>query len=247
MDWRPDVVVLDLGQPDLDGTDVLNMIRSVSTVPVVVATARDADAEIVGALDLSHRLRTPLAALRLDAESHGSAALIADVDRLQAEVSEVIRAARRPLHESMALHCDLAAVVEGRAAFWGAVADDDGRTWSCSVTPSGPHDVRLSEADAAAAVDVLLENVFAHTPDAAPYAVSVVRRGDRVELAVDDGGPGMGGAVVGRGASGGGSTGLGLDIATSAARSAGGDLRVERSALGGARIVLALPRTQEPG
>jgi DNA-binding response OmpR family regulator len=51
VDWQPDVVVLDLGLPDLDGVDVLRMLRGVSGVPVIVATARDDEAEIVRLLD----------------------------------------------------------------------------------------------------------------------------------------------------------------------------------------------------
>jgi DNA-binding response OmpR family regulator len=47
----PDAVILDLGLPDLDGLEVLKMIRAVSQVPVIVATARDDEAEIVKALD----------------------------------------------------------------------------------------------------------------------------------------------------------------------------------------------------
>lgn len=46
-----DVIVLDLGLPDLDGVEVLRMIRAVSQVPVVVATARDDEEDIIDVLD----------------------------------------------------------------------------------------------------------------------------------------------------------------------------------------------------
>src|SRR5665648_1070201 len=48
---RPDVVLLDLGLPDLGGASLLAMIRSVSDVPVIVVSARDDGDGIVAVLD----------------------------------------------------------------------------------------------------------------------------------------------------------------------------------------------------
>jgi DNA-binding response OmpR family regulator len=47
----PDLVMLDLGLPDLGGYEALRMIRAVSAVPVVVITARDDETEIIRVLD----------------------------------------------------------------------------------------------------------------------------------------------------------------------------------------------------
>jgi DNA-binding response OmpR family regulator len=48
---QPDLVLLDLGLPDLDGTELLRMIRAVSQVPVIVITARGTDDVVVKTLD----------------------------------------------------------------------------------------------------------------------------------------------------------------------------------------------------
>jgi two-component system KDP operon response regulator KdpE len=48
---RPDLVVLDLGLPDLDGMDVIRAIRGYAPTPIVVLSARTGSAEKVAALD----------------------------------------------------------------------------------------------------------------------------------------------------------------------------------------------------
>jgi DNA-binding response OmpR family regulator len=50
-DDRPDLVILDLGLPDIDGVDALRMMRTVSDVPVIVATARRSEIDIINLLN----------------------------------------------------------------------------------------------------------------------------------------------------------------------------------------------------
>lgn len=65
----PEVVILDLGLPDIDGEELLKMIRAVATVPVIVATARDEEQSVVRLLDAGadDYVVKPFSAAHLDA------------------------------------------------------------------------------------------------------------------------------------------------------------------------------------
>jgi signal transduction histidine kinase len=194
------------------------------------------------AADLAHRLRTPMTALRLEIDSLPDDAqrrrLVTGLDALHRLVDEVIRTARRPERDGAGAAADLVAVCAERVAFWSALAQDAGRPVDRRL-PVGAIRVRASEADLAAALDALLENVFAHTPDGTPMRVEVFRlRDGGGRVMVSDGGPGLNAVPAGRGVSAAGSTGLGMDIARRTAEAAGGAMHTGTSALGGAAVEL---------
>jgi two-component system KDP operon response regulator KdpE len=92
---RPDLVVLDLGLPDLDGRELLRMLRAVSAVPVIVATARDDDESIVQALDAGadDYVLKPFQAGQLEARIRAvlrRAAGAADTARTTARVGDLV-------------------------------------------------------------------------------------------------------------------------------------------------------------
>jgi signal transduction histidine kinase len=189
--------------------------------------------------DLSHRLRTPLTALRIDAESLRDGRLIQDVVAVERTVSEIIREARRQRGEPGGLACDAAAVIVERAGFWRPLAEDQDRLMTISV-PAEPVPVGVSGQDLASCADVLLENVFSHTQEGAALGIRLSHRaGGGGWLVVTDDGPGFGDdGTLRRGLSGGHSTGLGLDIARRVAEASGGSMTIGRSASGGGRVTL---------
>ncbi len=198
--------------------------------------------------DLSHRLRTPLTALRLDAGSvtdpELSIRLAEDLDELERTVDHVIHEARRQVREGPGVITDVAEIVRDRVRFWGALAEDQGRKWSSHVA-SGSLRTVAPAGDIAAALDALLGNVLAHTPDGAPYALDLRRLGAFIVLTLEDQGPGFSdSAAIERGASSSGSTGLGLDIVRRTAEASGGDLRISRSGNSGARVIVRFGLTE---
>jgi signal transduction histidine kinase len=197
--------------------------------------------------DLSHRLRTPLTALRLEAEAlrdpDESARLSAAADDIERAVTAVIQQARRRGAERPREGCDATTVVTERVAFWAVLAEDTDREVHRAV-PATPLPVSVPADDLAAALDALLGNVFAHTPDGTAFTVSLQPRphGGAI-LTVTDEGPGFPASHTGvmrRGASGGGSTGLGMDIARRAAEESGGSLSLSSGPSGGAVVRLEL-------
>jgi len=81
--YSPDIIILDLGLPDIDGIDIIHKVRSWSTVPIIVVSARSEDRDKIDALDagaddyltkpfsieeLLARLRVTLRRIRYDSD-----------------------------------------------------------------------------------------------------------------------------------------------------------------------------------
>lgn len=208
-------------------------------------------AEREAVADHSHRLRTPLTVLRLDAEGLADPVeaerLGADVDSLERTVDDIIHEARRPIREGIAARCDAALIVAERVDFFSALAVEENRAVKTELS-DGPLPVRVSAEDFAACVDALLHNVFAHTRAGTSFTVRLVGgTGDGragAKLTVSDEGPGFAAAdPLSRGSSGGASTGLGLDIVRRTAVASGGFVRVGNGA--GARVTVGFGSPDE--
>ncbi len=199
-------------------------------------------AEREAVADISHRLRTPLTTVRLQAESLADSeereAMLARVDRMQRAVDEVIADVRRRSDAGPG-SADLAAVVADRLRFWSVIAEEQDRTVTAMVPPVEVV-VPVSRAELGAAIDTLIGNVLTHTPRGVPFSVTV--RPDGPTLVVTDAGPGFptGFDPTARGVSGVGSTGLGLDIVRRLAERCSGSVRVGAAPEGGALVEVRL-------
>lgn len=249
-----------ISEPLLGVADVAHRLREGDLSARAVVTGTEETAELARALnglaertsellvaeraavaDLSHRLRTPVTALRLDADAvpdpELGRRLGEHIGVLQRSIDAIVREARRPVRTDLAGRCDATAVVRERVAFWRVLAEDQGRPVELSV-PSATLPVPVAADDLADLVDVLIDNVFAHTSEPAGFAVRLAEDARVVRLEVADRGPGPADLRPGRRQ---GSTGLGLDIARRTAEAAGGTLRLRPGAAGGTTVEVTLP------
>lgn len=200
--------------------------------------------------DLSHRLRTPVTALRLDVESlidpDERDRMARHVEALTAAVDAAVTAARGPLPVAARTTCDAGRVVRDRARFWSVLAEETCRQFTV-CTPERPALVAVSGDLLGAALDALLDNVFRHTPDHTSFALAVVLTEQGTDVAVEDRGPGIPAttsAVLRRTSPG--STGIGLDVVRRTVEQAGGALLVRRTEHDGARVTMSFPTLAEP-
>jgi len=196
--------------------------------------------------DLSHRLRTPITALRLDtdalAQPEEREQMEAHVAELVTAVDTVIEAARS--HRRRApVRSDAAQVVRDRAKFWSVLAASQDRPFTVEVVDSKAL-VAAGAAELGAGLDVILDNVFKHTEPGTALSLSVTADRSSVKVTVADAGPGMSDAKLARrGRSGTGSTGIGMDVARRTAEHAGGSIELGPGLEGrGLSVTLRLPR-----
>lgn len=190
--------------------------------------------------DLSHRLRTPLTSLRLQAESLQDEGerqrMLFQVDRLERAMTQVIELARSPGSNEPS-RCDLNEVVRSRADFWAVLAEEHGREFVVLLDERGPLPLQLSSEEVSVVVDILIDNVFTHTPRGTAFTLCTGQGTAGPVLESADNGPGLvDDTFVSRGASGTGSTGLGLDIVRKTAEAVGGTMELENRPEGGAVV-----------
>lgn len=194
--------------------------------------------------DMAHRLRSPITALRLDADqipdTEVESRIQGHVQWLQHSLDRVIAEARNRIRSDIHSATTASAIVRARAAFWAPLAEDQGRTLSVDVHEVSGH-IGVNESDLIEIVDILIDNVFAHTPEGTALRIAMTPGPDgTVVLQVVDSGPGLNGEATQRGTSTSGSSGLGLDIVRRIVADGGGSFEVASSPSGTGFVATAV-------
>lgn len=203
--------------------------------------------------DVSHQVRTPLAALRLrlellaqDADDNTATELAGaqeEIARLARMTSGLLAVARAENNTVRAAVVDVAAVARDRCETWRPVAGE--RDVRLGLVARGPVLARLGQDHLEQILDNLLANALDALPASGVIAVTVRADGRRVQLAVRDNGPGMGGErqrmAFRRFTAGAGGSGLGLAIVDRLATANGGSASLSDTPGGGLTVTIDLP------
>lgn len=190
--------------------------------------------------DLAHRLRTPVTALRIDVDripdDELAERLRDHLATLQRTVDLIVEDARRPVRHAMDARADVGQVLADRIAFWEPLAEDQSRPLDSAV-PVGQAPVAVDPSDLSDLVDVLIDNVFAHTAEGVGFSVRGQLEDASVAITVTDQG-----AWQQPGTSGPGHSGLGLQLVRRLVETVGGEMQVDGDA-DGTRVRVVLPLT----
>ncbi|MBA4866641.1 HAMP domain-containing histidine kinase [Streptomyces sp. PSKA54] len=217
--------------------------------------------------DASHQLRTPLTALRLSLDNIADGVddefVREDVEQATAEVVRMSRLvngllilARAEAKVSAAEPLPLRDIVQERLDVWRPAAEERGVT----IALGGVADGRLLVMATPGHLDQVLDNVLSNalevSPDGGTITVRVEPRGDEVELAVLDEGPGMSDAEKcrafdrfwrGQGLTGRSGSGLGLAVVKQLMTDDGGTVALRDAPRGGLCVAISLRASQRSG
>jgi signal transduction histidine kinase len=204
--------------------------------------------------DASHQLRTPLTAMRLrlenlerDLAAGGRAdleAALAELDRLAELVEALLALARADAGVAPAGSVDLGSLVSERVDAWSALASERGARIEAVLEQVAP--AHAARARVEQVLDNLLSNALEVTPPGGLVVVSLRPRGGRIELAVDDEGPGLAAEERARAFDrfwrrrDGAGSGLGLPIARRLVEIDGGTIELLDGPRGGLAAVVSL-------
>jgi two-component system sensor histidine kinase ChvG len=232
------------------------------------ALRRQIDATEAFAADVAHELKNPLASLRSAVEvldrvekPELRAQLLAvirdDVGRIDRLITDIADASRldAELSRTGFQPIDVAALADGLVAAYGIAATASNRSRTVSVERAGLAGPVLIEGDANRLAQVLrnlIDNAISFSPEGGRVTLALASRGDQVELAVSDQGPGVPAAnrrdIFRRfyserpeGEDFGRHSGLGLSIAGAIVVAHGGQIIVEDAPGGGAAFRVLLP------
>lgn len=222
--------------------------------------------------DAAHELRTPLTAVQLGAQRLQGALERGDGAQVQAALQAVLRGSARSArlaHQLLALLraeaeataptetldlarwlpeliADLVPLAQQRGVQLGLEGADEAQQHLMQAHPDGLQSLVVN----------LVDNAIRHAPRGSAVRIGLQRDGERLQLLVDDEGPGIAAErreslllrfTRGEAQPGDTGSGLGLAIALSVARLHGGELRLLSSPAGGLRVEVKLPAANARG